>query len=65
MLAAFRAQLTSHDVAGWSVATLQDGDLTAGEHPLAWSSAQAPGVYFARLETPTARVSRRFVVLER
>jgi hypothetical protein len=62
--AAAHARLTVHDVAGRLLATLNDGELTAGEHQFEWAAAGAePAVYFIRLVTPSLHESRRFVLL--
>jgi photosystem II stability/assembly factor-like uncharacterized protein len=51
------ARLTIHDATGRAIATLVDGPLAAGRHPVGWDGRTASGepaaagVYFARLNT--------------
>jgi hypothetical protein len=52
------------DVRGRTVATLVDGMLAAGPHEATWNGGAAPGVYFALLEAPGRRESRRLVVVD-
>jgi hypothetical protein len=52
------------DVRGRALATLVDGDAAAGAHEATWAGAPAPGVYFALLEAPGVKESRRFVAVE-
>ena len=47
------------------VATLADGPFPTGRHDVRWDGPARPGVYFARIDTGSRHVSRRFVVLER
>jgi len=62
------ARLAVYDVSGRHVATLAEGTLEAGEREVVWNLADErgasvpPGVYFYRLETPTATTARRLVV---
>jgi hypothetical protein len=62
------ARLTVYDVSGRRVATLAEGTREAGEREVVWNltddrgAAVPPGVYFYRLETPTAAAARRLVV---
>jgi len=58
------ATLTIFDMAGRTVTTLHDGDLTAGEHSFVWNTSGVPaGVYMARLESTYGSVSARGVVI--
>lgn len=60
-----RAQLTIHDLAGRLVATLADGEYTAGWHDVAFTRAggSSPGVYFARLRVDGRQYVQRLVVV--
>lgn len=65
--AATHARLTLVDVQGRRVATLLDGPMPAGRHPVplapVWAAARpAAGVYFLRLEAGGRRLSRKLVV---
>jgi len=56
------------DVQGRVVATLAEGDQSAGRHDCAWDAsargaAVGAGLYFVRLETPQGRRVRRVVLL--
>src|SRR5262245_24486747 len=56
--------LTVHDVAGRAVATVARGAFGSGAHRVEWKAeGQRPGIYFARLRTPSTSVVRRFAVL--
>jgi hypothetical protein len=61
-------RLVVYDVTGRRVATLVDGDVGAGTHDITWAGegdgggSVASGVYFARLETATARTVYKLVV---
>jgi len=58
------ARITSVDVAGRTVATLFNGT-AAGNEEVTWRPAGlAAGVYFIRLETATARISRRVILTQ-
>jgi hypothetical protein len=58
------------DVSGRRIATLAHGTFPAGTHELRWSGHDAtgalahPGVYFARLTTPTRTFTQRFVRMD-
>jgi hypothetical protein len=56
-----------HDLSGRRVATLVDGELEAGSHPLSWSPAggrgSAAGIYFVTARGPLGRTAMRAVVL--
>jgi probable HAF family extracellular repeat protein len=65
LLEAGVVRLAVFDVAGRKVATLRDGELSAGAHTIPWRSTPSlpAGVYYARLETPgNARVGRFVLV---
>jgi flagellar hook assembly protein FlgD len=56
-------ELAVYDLSGRRVATLVEGDLTAGRHEATWNCGEVPsGVYLYRLETATGTLSRRTVV---
>jgi hypothetical protein len=62
-----RVQLTVHDLAGRLVATLADGEFSAGWHD-AWftragGGAPGAGVYFARLRVDGKQFTQRLVVI--
>jgi hypothetical protein len=63
-------QLELYDVSGRRVRSLASGTLAAGEHFSAWDgrdqggNAVKPGVYFARLTTPSRTFTTRLVSLE-
>ena len=63
------ARLTIHDVAGRLVARLIDERTTVGDHEVVWDGRDltgapaASGIYFARLETSSESVSRKFVLV--
>jgi len=58
-----RAVLSVYDLSGRRVATLVEGDLTAGRHEVAWDCAEVPsGVYLYRLETNARSLTQRLVV---
>ncbi|MEL7169768.1 MAG: T9SS type A sorting domain-containing protein, partial [Bacteroidota bacterium] len=53
-----------YDVLGRRVATLHDGTLAAGTHPLRLDAARlSAGVYLVRSVTPTVTLARRFTVV--
>jgi hypothetical protein len=64
-----RARLSIYDVRGALVARLVDGVVTAGEHTVGWNgltrtgSSVGSGIYFYRLETSGAVLSRTMVLL--
>jgi hypothetical protein len=58
-------RLTLHDVIGREIARPADGEFTAGSHQVAWPVAAAPGIYFARLQSPAGVKTTRFVVVGR
>jgi len=58
-------RLTLHDVSGREVSHPMDRELAAGPHQVAWPTAAAPGIYFARLSSPAGIRTARFVVLGR
>lgn len=56
--------LAAYDLAGRRVATLFEGETTAGRHLIAWdTSALSVGVYLIRLETAGDAQTRRVVVV--
>ena len=58
-----RVVLSVYDLSGRRVATLVEGDLTAGRHEVSWNCAEIPsGVYLYRLETNVGSLTRRLVV---
>ena len=49
------AEVTLYNASGQRVATLAEGVLPAGEHPVSWNAREASsGVYFCALKTPEA-----------
>ena len=64
------ATLEIVNVAGHRVRTMLTGDVQAGRHELIWDGRDAnghrvaAGVYFARLQTPEATVSRSLVLVQ-
>lgn len=62
-----RATLTILDPSGRRVRTLAGGEFGAGEHDRSWDGRDesgrtvAPGLYFARLDTPAFTATRRIV----
>jgi hypothetical protein len=62
-------QLRIHDARGTRLATLADTKLTSGTHQYTWDARDrsgrrlASGIYFAVLETPGARLTRKLVVM--
>ncbi len=64
-----RVELAVYDVAGRRVATLVNGDVTAGTHDISWNAKSdggapvASGVYFARLSTSSGTASQKFTVI--
>lgn len=63
--AAGPVRLTLHDVSGREVSRPVDREFAAGPHQMAWPTAAAPGIYFARLHSPAGSRTARFVVLGR
>ncbi|NOT35086.1 MAG: hypothetical protein HOP12_13125 [Candidatus Eisenbacteria bacterium] len=65
---ATRVRLTLHDVAGRSVATLHDGWLASGRHPLAFDRqtlGRLPaGLYLMRLDAGNRRITQRVVLVD-
>jgi len=58
-----RAVLSVYDLSGRRVATLVEGDLTAGRHEVFWNCAEIPsGVYLYRLETSAGSLTNRLVI---
>lgn len=60
---------TVHDLAGREVATLLEGALTAGVHPIAWDGrgrgrAVAAGVYFLQVSTEQGQISHKIVLVK-
>jgi flagellar hook assembly protein FlgD len=61
------AELAVFDASGRRVATLAEGEQSAGVHSASWDGRSAggaraaAGLYFARLVTPQGSVSRRIV----
>jgi parallel beta-helix repeat protein len=65
--AAADVRLTVVDLQGRIVAVVADGRYGAGRHDVAWDgrasgAATAPGLYFLRLRTAGATISRRFTI---
>jgi hypothetical protein len=64
-----RARLAVFDVQGRLIRTLVDGELPAGRSEISWNGRDdrggvvASGVYFYRLETPSAALSRKMVLM--
>ena len=59
-----RVRLTVFDLLGREVAVLKDGFVAAGSHSAVWDAARLPsGLYFAALETGSARSVQRVVLL--
>jgi hypothetical protein len=63
--AAGHVRLTLHDVSGREVSRPVDREFDPGAHQVAWPIAAAPGIYFARLQSPAGIKTTRFVVLGR
>jgi serine protease AprX len=55
--------LTIHDVAGRTVETLVNGELSSGIHEVDWNTDVPSGIYFYRLNTPNSSASRKLVIL--
>jgi hypothetical protein len=56
------ATLTVHDVSGRTVATLLDGELSAGMHAIEWNASVPSGVYFCSLVAGGETAGMRMVV---
>jgi len=62
--------LRIYNVAGVQVATLQQGQLSAGRHEIRWSGRNglggrvSSGMYLAKLETPLRTIARKLLVLQ-
>lgn len=54
-------QVTVHDAAGRTVASLVSGRVPAGQHDLTWSGRAEPGVYFINLRTPGENWCRKVI----
>jgi hypothetical protein len=63
--AAGHVRLTLLDVSGREVARPVDREVDPGAHQVAWPTASAPGIYFARLQSRAGVRTSRFVVLGR
>ncbi|UCC43516.1 MAG: S8 family serine peptidase [Candidatus Zixiibacteriota bacterium] len=62
---ASEVRLQIFNVVGRMVSTLVDGELGAGRHSVAWDgSTYASGIYFYRLETNEAVLTRKMVLLK-
>ena len=60
-----RVTLAVYDLTGRRVTTLTDGVLTAGEQTLILDASAWPsGLYFARITTPAASLTRKLVLLK-
>jgi hypothetical protein len=58
-------RLTLLDVSGREIARPVDREFDPGAHQVAWPTAAAPGIYFARLQSHAGVRTTRFVVLGR
>jgi hypothetical protein len=62
-------EIAIFDISGRRVATLQDGELAAGEHHVTWNGETdrgepaASGAYLYVLQTPTDRLTRRMMLV--
>ncbi|UCG61370.1 MAG: multicopper oxidase domain-containing protein [Candidatus Zixiibacteriota bacterium] len=57
--------LNVYNIVGQKVATLADGNYSAGEHTVSWdASAMSSGVYFYRLESAEVRETRKMLLLK-
>jgi hypothetical protein len=60
-----QVSLTVYNITGQLVTTLVDGTMDAGEHAVGFNgSAYASGVYFYRLQTEAATVTRKMILLK-
>jgi len=63
---ASKVQLTIFDILGRNVATLYDGEQTAGYQRLRWNAPVSTGVYFYRIvATSVENPERRFVQVKK
>jgi hypothetical protein len=58
-----RVRLEVLDVGGRVVTTLVECPVDAGRHSVRWTAAVPPGIYFARLESPSGRQAARIARL--
>jgi hypothetical protein len=62
--AAGHASLRVYNLLGQQTAEILNGDLTAGEHRIAWNAASLPsGIYLVRLETSSHSAVQKIVLL--
>jgi gingipain R len=57
------ARLSVFDMSGRVVATLVNGEMTAGQHTVNWNADTAGGIYFLRLDVPGQSIVKNCVVL--
>jgi len=58
------ADLSVYDITGRRIATIVNGELTAGSQVVQWEPQDvANGVYFIRLTTPAGSVARQVMVI--
>jgi flagellar hook assembly protein FlgD len=63
-------RLTVYNILGESIATLVDGDFSAGSHSVTWDgrssqgSEVASGVYFYRLESGGQSLTRKMMLVK-
>ena len=58
-----RVKLTVFDLTGREVASLVEGHFLLGEYEVVWNAeAMSSGVYFARLETGNAAVTKKLLM---
>jgi len=57
------AILSIHDVTGRTVAILVDGELPEGTHSMDWNADVTSGIYFYRLSTDNATITKQVVPL--
>jgi hypothetical protein len=59
-----RVRATAVDIAGRTVASLMDREVTAGRGELVWQPRDlADGVYFVKLETPDSNITERVLLV--